>query len=206
MVPSAPLRRHPSPRAGIDTEALIGDAVTFYAEEDGHAFVQLARDGYVGYLPAESLGSPDPEPTHVVMALRTFLYPAPDLKTPPLGHLSLGARIAVTGRSGDYAETARGFVFAGHINEATTTVPDYAGTAARLVGTPYLWGDARASASIARASSSSASTSPGGTAPGMRTCRSGPSARPCQAIGRPCQAIEKTSGGATSCSGGAMSG
>jgi cell wall-associated NlpC family hydrolase len=140
VVPSAPLRRHPSPGAGIDTEALIGDAVTLYAEEDGHAFVQLARDGYVGYLPADSLGSPDPAPTHVVLALRTFLYPAPDLKTPPLGHLSLGARIAATGASGAYVETAGGFVFAGHVREGAATAPDFAGTAARLVGTPYLWG------------------------------------------------------------------
>jgi cell wall-associated NlpC family hydrolase len=140
VVPSAPLRRHPSPSAGIDTEALIGDAVTFYAEEDGHAFVQLARDGYVGYLPADSLGPPDPAPTHVVLALRTFLYPAPDLKTPPLGHLSLGARIAATGASGEYVETAAGFVFAGHVRDGATTEPDFAGTAARLVGTPYLWG------------------------------------------------------------------
>jgi len=139
-VPSAPLRREPSPGAGIDTEVLLGDAVTFYDEVEGHAFVQLRRDGYVGYLPLGSLGSAEPEPTHAVTALRTFLYPVPDLKRPPLGHLSLGARLTAMGVVGEYLETPLGFVFAEHCAEAGFTQPDYAGTAERLVGTPYLWG------------------------------------------------------------------
>ncbi|WP_378967977.1 NlpC/P60 family protein [Methylobacterium komagatae] len=139
-VPSAPLRRTPSLQSGTETEALLGDAVTFYAEEGDHAFVQLQRDGYVGYLPVESLGPADPAPTHVVTAVRTFVYPAPDLKRPPLGHLSLGARLAATGREGDYLATPLGFVFAPHCREAEFTVPDHAATAERLVGTPYLWG------------------------------------------------------------------
>jgi cell wall-associated NlpC family hydrolase len=138
--PSAPLRRAPAPEAGLDTEALLGDAVGLYAEADGFAFVQLARDGYVGYLPAASLGPADPEPTHRVMALRTFLYPEPDLKRPVLGHLSLGARLAVTGETGAYLETPGGFVFARHCAPVAAREPDYAATAARLLGTPYLWG------------------------------------------------------------------
>ena len=55
VAPAAPLRRAPSPEAGLDTEALLGDAVDLYAEQDGFAFVQLVRDGYVGYLPADEV-------------------------------------------------------------------------------------------------------------------------------------------------------
>lgn len=139
-VPSAPLRRAPAADAGLDTEALLGDAVDLYDTADGFAFVQLARDGYVGYLPAESLGPADPEPTHRVTALRTFLYPEPDLKRPVLGHLSLGARLAATGEAGAYLETPGGYVFARHSAPVDAREPDYAATAARLAGTPYLWG------------------------------------------------------------------
>ncbi|MGU3544333.1 C40 family peptidase [Methylobacterium sp. A52T] len=139
-VPSAPLRRAPAADAGLDTEALLGDAVDLYDTADGFAFVQLARDGYVGYLPADSLGPADPEPTHRVTALRTFLYPEPDLKRPVLGHLSLGARLAATGEAGAYLETPGGYVFARHCAPVDAREPDYAATAARLAGTPYLWG------------------------------------------------------------------
>lgn len=138
--PSAPLRRAPAADAGLDTEALLGDAVDLYDVAEGFAFVQLARDGYVGYLPAESLGPIDPEPTHRVTALRTFLYPEPDLKRPILGHLSLGARLTVTGEAAAYLETPGGYVFARHCAPLDTREPDYVATAARLAGTPYLWG------------------------------------------------------------------
>lgn len=138
--PSAPLRRAPAADAGLDTEALLGDAVDLYDTADGFAFVQLARDGYVGYLPADSHGPADPEPTHRVTALRTFLYPEPDLKRPVLGHLSLGARLAATGEAGAYLETPGGYVFARHCAPVDAREPDYAATAARLAGTPYLWG------------------------------------------------------------------
>ena len=138
--PSVALRRTPAPDAGLETEALLGDAVTLYAEADGVAFVQLVRDGYVGYLPSACLGPAEPEPTHRVTALRTFLYPEPNLKRPVRGHLSLGARLVVTGATGSYLETPGGFVFASHCAPVADREPDYPATAARLVGTPYLWG------------------------------------------------------------------
>lgn len=139
-VPVAPLRRAPSDTAGLDTEALHGDAVDLYDVADGFAFVRLVRDGYVGYLPAAALGPADPEPTHRVTALRTFLYPEPDLKRPVRAHLSLGARLAATGVAGAYLETPGGYVFGRHCGLLAEVEPDYPATAARLVGTPYLWG------------------------------------------------------------------
>ena len=140
VAPSVALRRTPAPEAGLETEALLGDAVTLYAEADGIAFVQLVRDGYVGYLPSACLGPAEPELTHRITALRTFLYPEPDLKRPIRAHLSLGARVVVTGATGPYLETPGGFVFASHCAPVADREPDYPATAARLVGTPYLWG------------------------------------------------------------------
>ncbi|MFE1603223.1 C40 family peptidase [Methylobacterium sp. ID0610] len=139
--PLAPLRRAPREEAALDTEALHGEAVTVYEVAGGWAFVQLDRDGYVGYLPAASLGAPGPAPTHRVAALRSFVFPAPDLKRPPLAHLSFGARVAVVGAEGAYARLAGGgFVYAAHLAGLAAREPDVAGTAARFLGTPYLWG------------------------------------------------------------------
>ena len=140
VVPSAPLRRRPDPAAGLDTEAVLGDAVTLYDEADGFAYVQFARDGYVGYLPGGSLGPVDPVPTHRVAALRTFLYPEPDMKRPALGHLGLGARLSALGERDAFFETAGGYVFAPHCVTVDVVEPDWAASAERLVGIPYLWG------------------------------------------------------------------
>jgi hypothetical protein len=145
VAPSTPLRAHPSPEVPFDTEALMGEAVTVYDEHEGWAWGQLASDGYVGYLSAEALGAPDPAPTHRVAAFRTFVHPAPNLKLPPLAHLSLGAAVAVLeeglGRDGDWArigETA--FVFASHLAPLDAYEDDFVAVAERFVGTPYLWG------------------------------------------------------------------
>ncbi|OAS24756.1 peptidase P60 [Methylobacterium platani] len=141
VAPVAPLRRAPDPQAALDSEALFGEAATVYELRDGWAFAQLAADGYVGYLPAEALGPVDPAPTHKVAALRTFLYPAADLKRPALAALDLGALVAVAAQEGQYARLADGrFVWAGHLAPRDAVEPDIAATALRFLGTPYLWG------------------------------------------------------------------
>src|SRR6202007_3318368 len=66
---SAPLRRSPQGDAPLETEALHGEIVTVYDEQDGWAWAQLERDLYVGYLPGAGLGAPS-APTHRVAAPR----------------------------------------------------------------------------------------------------------------------------------------
>ena len=75
---STPLRREPRFDAALDTEALCGEAAHVYEiEREGWAWVQLAGDDYVGYVPAADLGPPGDAPTHRVAVLRTFVYPGP---------------------------------------------------------------------------------------------------------------------------------
>jgi cell wall-associated NlpC family hydrolase len=139
--PSAPLHRDPVPDAPLDTEALMGEAVAVYEEREGWSWVQLQADRYVGYMPSEALGPPGAPATHRVAALRTFVYPGPDLKLPPRLHLSLGAAVSVSGESGDYSRLATGgFVWTGHLAPLGRHEPDFVAVAERLLGTPYLWG------------------------------------------------------------------
>ena len=100
--PVAPLRHAPSNRASLLTEALLGEPLTvFETRPEGWAWVQLDADRYVGWMPREALAEPGPEPTHKVAALRTFAFAEPDIKSPPLSALPLGARVAVTGEAED---------------------------------------------------------------------------------------------------------
>jgi len=141
VAPATPLRPHPSPEVAIDTEALMGERVTVFDEHEGFAWGQLEADGYVGYLSSEALGDPEPPPTHRVAALRTFVYPGPNLKLPHRCHLSLGAAVAVIGRDGEWAcigDTR--FVFGAHLAPLAAHEPDFVAVAERFLGTPYLWG------------------------------------------------------------------
>ncbi|MBA1158643.1 NlpC/P60 family protein [Microvirga mediterraneensis] len=137
----SPLHRHPSRDAPVDTQAIFGESVTVYDEHEGWAWVQLHHDGYVGYLPSEALGEPGPEPTHKVSAVRTFVYPGPNLKLPFQDYLTLNSKVAVTETEGNYARLAAGgWVFAAHLSGLNVFETDYVDVAERFLHTPYLWG------------------------------------------------------------------
>lgn len=138
----APLRRRPACDAPLDTEALFGETLRVYdTDAEGWSFVQLDADQYVGYVPSDVLAPPDPAgPTHKVAALRTFLFPGPDIKLPPLAALPGGSRVSVRDLRGAFAVTPDGFVPAVHLVPVDVRVPDFVAEAARFLGTPYLWG------------------------------------------------------------------
>jgi cell wall-associated NlpC family hydrolase len=144
-VPVAQLRPAPDLARGIDTELLWGETVRVFDRAEGFAWVQADQDGYVGYLPEAMLGNPD-DPTHRIAVPRTFLYPEPELRKPPVGALSMGSRVTVV----DEAETrgTRYFVLAsGEAVIARHCLPivetlgeDYVAVAEKFIETPYLWG------------------------------------------------------------------
>jgi cell wall-associated NlpC family hydrolase len=138
---SAPLRREPAPDASLETEALKGERVTVYeTNEEGWCWGQLARDGYVGWLPANALMEPGPPATHWVRVLRTLAFPGPSIRLPPLAGYSLGCRLAVLRTEGPLAATSSGFVPARHLAPLDAHETDFVAIAERFVGVPYLWG------------------------------------------------------------------
>jgi cell wall-associated NlpC family hydrolase len=138
----APLRKEPSHDAPLLTEALCGERVTVYETDDeGWAWGQLMADGYVGFLPAAALLAPTAEPTRKVAALRTFVFPGPSIKLPPMDGLPFGARVPVVREQDTFAVTATGgYVPARHLVPLASNEPDFVAVAERFVGVPYLWG------------------------------------------------------------------
>jgi cell wall-associated NlpC family hydrolase len=141
IAPSLPLRREPRFDSILDTEALHGETVTLYAEGEGWAWGQIDRDSYVGYMPSEGLSASIVAPTHRIAALRSYVYPEPDGKSPPLALLSLNALITAKAQEGRFlALEGGGYVVARHTLPAGETVDDPVAIAEAFVGTPYLWG------------------------------------------------------------------
>lgn len=138
---SLPLRREPRFDAMLDSEALFGETLTLFDESEGWAWVQLARDSYVGYMPSEGLSSAVTTPTHRVAALRTYVYASPDIKTPPLSLLSLNALLSGAEVEGRFlALQSGGFVIAEHLRKLDEPARDFVDVALGFRGTPYLWG------------------------------------------------------------------
>jgi cell wall-associated NlpC family hydrolase len=135
------LHEEPARGARLGSQLLFGESVTVFEVADGWAWLQNDTDGYVGYADAACLAAGRVEPTHRVSALRTYLYPEPDLKSPARDLLCMNAPVAVTGDSGPFLRLpGGGWVWAGHLAPDGAFESDHGAVALRYLGTPYLWG------------------------------------------------------------------
>jgi cell wall-associated NlpC family hydrolase len=139
---SAPLRHAPAPDAPLDSEVLRGEEVTIYeTSEEGWCWGQNERDGYVGYLPANALVRGATGATHRIAALRALVFPAPDIKAPPIAAFPFAGRVKIIRNEKGFGVTDDGgFIPAPHLAPLGAVEPDYVATARRFLGAPYLWG------------------------------------------------------------------
>lgn len=138
---SAPVHHEPRYDARLDTEMLFGETLTVYDEAEGWAWGQGEGDSYVGYVPAGTLSEQITPATHTVSALRTYVYPAPDIKAPPLDLVSMNACLAVEEEAGRFVKLQDGrFVITAHTAPVGEAAEDFVTVAEGFVGTPYLWG------------------------------------------------------------------
>lgn len=135
--PTLGLRGSPDGK-GFVSELVFGQEVDVYETRDGVAWVQAVRDGYTGYAEADGLGAPFTATHRVSIPLAT-LYPAPDIKTAPLGALPLNA--AVNGREdGAFLATDVGWIHLRHVAPQDVFAEDFVSVAELFLGAPYLWG------------------------------------------------------------------
>jgi cell wall-associated NlpC family hydrolase len=139
--PVTGLKAKPDATLGLENEVLFGESVRVFDESNGWAWVQLLRDGYVGYMHAAALSRQVHTTTHRVSALGTFVYPSPDIKSAPSMHISMNSELAVDGQQEQFLRLATGgWVVARHTVDLTRYALDFVAIAERFIGTPYLWG------------------------------------------------------------------
>jgi hypothetical protein len=141
VTPAAAVRAAPSVDAEQVDQLLFGERFDVLEVEDGFAWGQAARDGYVGYVEAAALSGRILEPTHRVCVLRTFSYLAPSIKAPSRGPFSLGALVTAEETVDALTRVdGGGWIPAIHLAPVGADFADPVETALKFLGTPYLWG------------------------------------------------------------------
>lgn len=143
--PVVDVRSEPRGDAGMTTQFLHGDDVLVFEDDNGWCWVQNERDGYVGYVVDTCLDKRAADPTHIVIAPRTFVYAGSDLRYPRRSALSMGSLVTITGgqerRGTLYAMLPSGeAVIAKHLVPVDQITQDHVAVAESLMHTPYLWG------------------------------------------------------------------
>ena len=135
------LRETPSLSGRLETQLLRGEMFTVYDEAGGWLWGQNVSDLYVGYARADGFAAAIEMMTHRVCALRTIIFPAPDIKAQPHEFLSLNAKVCVKAIDGRFASLeGGGFVIAAHLAPLAGRAPDWVAVAEMFLHTPYLWG------------------------------------------------------------------
>ncbi len=140
-IPLAIVHTQPATDAVQVTQALLGETVSVFDLKNGWAWIQLADDGYVGYVQHEALSDAVLAPTHRVCVASTFLYPKTNLKSQPALPLSMNCKVCVVGEDEAYSRLATGgFVYSAHLSPLDAAQQDWVAVAELFLNTPYLWG------------------------------------------------------------------
>lgn len=139
----ASVYRTPDATQSIETQFLYGEPIDVFEVKNGWAWVQSARDSYVGYIEEHHLKTSkgDSSPTHRVSNISAFAYPSANFKTTPLMPLSYNSLVRVINQTPAFSELATGgFVPSTLLAPIDFHADEIVAEAFRFLGIPYLWG------------------------------------------------------------------
>ncbi|MEO0730746.1 MAG: C40 family peptidase [Pseudomonadota bacterium] len=139
--------RDPSQTSEMENEALANEQISVFDRADGWAWVQLARDSYVGYIREAAITeTPANQATHIVTAPKSFVFAEASIKSRVVAPIFLNTMFAVT-PDADAAKAGflklandKGFVCVQHAADADAVAGDYVNIAQSFCYAPYLWG------------------------------------------------------------------
>jgi len=138
----APLKSAPDPFGPLATTLLHGEVVDVYATVEGWSHVRARGDGYIGHVPAATLGPIGSAPTtHTVAVPMTHLYAAPTIKAEPVGVMFLNSPVQVEAEDGAFLRLASGLhIEKTHLAGTGDHARDFVRIARMFLHAPYLWG------------------------------------------------------------------
>ena len=140
-VPTAALRKAPHPMAEQWDQLLFGEVFRVLEVQNGFAWGQAARDGYVGFVAEDDLAALGAPATHQVAVPRTYAFAEPNIKARPVGLYSLNALTAIEATEGRFAKgEGTGWFVAAHLTPVGVALTDYVPVAQGYLGAPYQWG------------------------------------------------------------------
>jgi len=142
---SLPLRRAVSGDLPLETEALFGELVEILERNGSHARIRLLTDDYEGWITTEGTLRPVIARTHRISAASIHAHSAPDVKSPAVMRLSMGACVTVSATTDKWytislANGTTGYIPVRSALPINKVEDDFVRIAERFIGTPYLWG------------------------------------------------------------------
>lgn len=135
------IRAAPAGTATQTSELLFGENVDVYEDQSGWSWVQGRADGYVGYVRSDDLQPGYAAPSHRVITRLSHLFPDADIKSPPVGRLTMGAEITITESGTRFSRLADGHhIMTAHILPVGEFLNDPIAVAMQCMDAPYLWG------------------------------------------------------------------
>ena len=140
------MKSEPMDSSPLETECLFGETVEVLDKHFDWVYCKLNTDGYYGWVKKEGLGILE-NPTHRIIANRSFVYADKNPKSNYLLYLPLGAQLVIDKIQSEWAEISLynnkiqvGYVPSKHIVSLDHRVKDWVAIAELSLGTPYKWG------------------------------------------------------------------
>ncbi len=140
------MKSEPTQTSPLETECLYGEKVEILDEYLDWVYCKLKTDNYHGWVKKEGLGKAE-NPTHRVIANRSFVYEDKNPKSNYLLYLPLGSQLVIDNIQSEWAKirlytnkTQVGYIPSNHIVSLDHKVKDWVAIAELSEGTPYKWG------------------------------------------------------------------